>query len=275
MHGDRPYAGLLYVGLAWKRRLASPDDGLERLDTRELTLGVIGPASLAEQSQDLVHRLRGLERFRGWQHQLRNEPAFQLARERKFKPRAEGAVRPGWSSEAIGSWVLRAGNIETAASAGVELRAGWNLPNDFGSYPIRPGAENRPPSAAAALRTAQPRVRTAGRPPRLRLGGAERRVVNPCAQALASSSLTRRPRDMQAWPADCRSAARRRAGQAQQARPEALRAGAAAPSAGAICADSGLTARMKPLANLSSTRCAMRSSSSPWSARKARASSAR
>ncbi len=25
---------------------------------------------------------------------------------------------------------------------------GWNIPNDFGTYPIRPGAENRPPSAS-------------------------------------------------------------------------------------------------------------------------------
>ena len=26
---------------------------------------------------------------------------------------------------------------------------GWNIPNDFGTYPIRPGAENRPPSSSA------------------------------------------------------------------------------------------------------------------------------
>lgn len=42
---------------------------------------------------------------------------------------------------------LRLGNIETSATIGIEGRIGWNLPNDFGSYPIRPGAENRPPSA--------------------------------------------------------------------------------------------------------------------------------
>jgi hypothetical protein len=40
------------------------------------------------------------------------------------------------------------GNIETSAALGIEGRIGWNLPNDFGSYPIRPGAENRPPSSA-------------------------------------------------------------------------------------------------------------------------------
>ncbi|MCZ2292712.1 MAG: lipid A deacylase LpxR family protein [Burkholderiales bacterium] len=161
---DRPYAGLLYLGMSWNRRLPSPTPGREMLETRELSLGVIGPASLAEQTQDLVHRARGIERFRGWQHQLHNEPAFQLAMERKFKHQADGAIRPGWGSDAIGSYALRIGNIETAASAGVELRSGWNLPNDFGSYPIRPGAENRPPSAAAAARREEPRPVTAPRP---------------------------------------------------------------------------------------------------------------
>ena len=132
--------------------------------SRELTLGVIGPWSLAERSQNLVHRVRGIERFRGWDNQLRNEPAFQMAMERKYKPYTEGAVHSGWSSDVIGSYALRAGNIETAASTGVELRAGWNIPNDFGSYPIRPGAENRPPSGVADLRTTTPQSARAPKP---------------------------------------------------------------------------------------------------------------
>lgn len=161
---DRPYAGLLYLGLAWNRRIHPPAASYEMLDVRELTLGVIGPWSLAEQSQDLVHRARGIERFRGWDNQLRNEPAFQMAMERKFKSYREGAVRPGWSSDVIGSYALRVGNIETAASTGVELRAGWNIPNDFGSYPIRPGTENRPPSGVADLRTTTPQSAWAPKP---------------------------------------------------------------------------------------------------------------
>lgn len=162
---DRPYAGLLYLGLAWNRRVHPPGTGYEMLDSRELTLGVIGPWSLAHQSQDLVHKLRGFERFQGWDNQLHNEPAFQLAMERKFKPWTDGrAIHPGWGSDVIGSYALRLGNIETAASAGLELRAGWNTPNDFGSYPIRPGAENRPPSSAVGLRHEQPHVAGAPRP---------------------------------------------------------------------------------------------------------------
>jgi len=162
---DRPYAGLLYMGLAWNRRAHPQGARYEMLDTRELTLGVIGPWSLAQQSQNLVHDLRGIDRFHGWRKQLHNEPAFQIAMERKFKPYiGAGAVQQGWGSDMIGSYALRLGNIETAASAGLELRAGWNLPNDFGSYPIRPGTENRPPSAASGLRTAQPQSSRAPRP---------------------------------------------------------------------------------------------------------------
>lgn len=146
---DRPYAGLLYMGLAWNRRRQLAG-GQEMLDTRELTLGVIGPWSLAEQSQNLVHDAIGSPRFLGWDHQLENEPAFQMALDRKFKTyRGAGAVIPGFSTDAIRSVGVRLGNIETSATLGIEGRVGWNLPNDFGSYPIRPGAENRPPSAAS------------------------------------------------------------------------------------------------------------------------------
>lgn len=161
---DRPYAGLLYVGLAWNRRIHPQAAPYELLDVRELTLGVIGEWSLAEHSQNLVHRLRGIERFQGWDNQLSNEPALQMAMERKFKPHTEGAVRPGWSHDVIGSYALRAGNIELAAGAGVEFRAGWNIPNDFGSYPIRPGEESRPPSSVSDLRATSPRSRRAPNP---------------------------------------------------------------------------------------------------------------
>lgn len=148
--GDRSYAGLLYVGMSWNRRKNDPKSNSEMLDTREITLGVIGPLSLAEQSQNVFHDAIGAARFLGWQHQLKNEPALQLALDRKFKDyRGTGAITPGFSADSIRSLGLRLGNIETSASLGIEARIGWNLPNDFGTYPIRPGAENRPPSAAS------------------------------------------------------------------------------------------------------------------------------
>src|SRR3546814_15097164 len=129
---DRPCAGLLYAGVAWNRRLRPTDASYEVLDVRELTLGVIGPWSLARESQDLVHDVRGIDRFLGWDHQLHNEPAVQFAIERKYKRFAEGAIRPGWGHDLVASHAVRLGHIETAASVGLEGRFGWNLPNDFG-----------------------------------------------------------------------------------------------------------------------------------------------
>lgn len=162
---DRPYAGLLYLGLAWNRRKHEPESNREMLDTREITLGVIGPWSLAEESQNLVHDAIGEPRFLGWDNQLENEPAFQLALDRKFREfRGSGAIIPGFSADSIRSLGLRIGNIETSATLGVEGRIGWNLPNDFGSYPIRPGAENRPPSAASLHGKSSDSVPAASRP---------------------------------------------------------------------------------------------------------------
>ncbi len=146
---DRPYAGLLALSVAWNLRHAEPARARDRLDTYELTLGVIGPASLARQAQDAVHDLIGVDRFLGWDQQLGNEPALQLAVERRWRPRRGDAMQlEGWSTEAIRSAGLRLGNIQTSAAAGIEWRAGWNLPNDFGAYPLGPGAENRPPAPA-------------------------------------------------------------------------------------------------------------------------------
>lgn len=162
---DRPYAGLLYFGLAWNRRSHQPGSRWETLDVRELTLGIIGPWAMAEKSQNAVHDFRHTERFMGWHHQLRNEPAFKLSLERKFRPWAnDGAIQPGWGTDVIGNYAVHAGNIQTAASAGLVLRGGWNVPNDFGSYPISPGAESRPPSAAAQLRSQQSGSAHAPRP---------------------------------------------------------------------------------------------------------------
>ena len=147
---DRPYAGLLYVGMSWNRRKHQPHNNTEVLDTREITLGVIGPLALAQPAQDLIHDAIGAERFQGWGNQLRNEPAVQMALDRKFKTyQGAGAIQPGFSADYIRSIGLQLGNIETSGTVGIEGRIGWNIPNDFGTYPIRPGAENRPPSAAS------------------------------------------------------------------------------------------------------------------------------
>lgn len=62
---DRPYAGWLYFGAAFHNK------NVRRLDAIEMELGIIGPTALAEESQNTVHRYRGIGEAKGWDHQLK------------------------------------------------------------------------------------------------------------------------------------------------------------------------------------------------------------
>ena len=72
LRDERPYAGWLYGGVG----LVSVSE--ERLDNIELNLGVIGPASLAEDVQKTWHEWFDFQRPNGWDNQLKNEPGFLL-----------------------------------------------------------------------------------------------------------------------------------------------------------------------------------------------------
>ncbi|MCK9563175.1 MAG: lipid A deacylase LpxR family protein, partial [Bacteroidales bacterium] len=76
---ERPYAGWLYatIGLA-------AETG-RQLDQVVLTVGIVGPASLAEKTQKLVHKLVDSDEPRGWDTQLRNEPGIMLGWQRNWR----------------------------------------------------------------------------------------------------------------------------------------------------------------------------------------------
>lgn len=135
---DRPYAGWLYMGLAYQRR----HDNL--LDIAELNLGIVGPAALAKESQDIVHDLRGIERFDGWHNQLHNEPGINLHLTRKARLFRYG-LGGRYSHDLIGHAGVSLGNVLTQASTGFEYRIGYRLPSDFGSSSIRPAGDNSAP----------------------------------------------------------------------------------------------------------------------------------
>ena len=139
---DRPYAGWLYLGLSYNERRGTGEASVERLDSLETRLGMVGPLSLARWSQDLIHDLRGFPKFQGWNNQLRNEPGLQVILERKYRARA--ARSTGDATLHFGG---SAGNIATYANAGLELRLGTGIPDDFGSSPVRPAGNNTAPGA--------------------------------------------------------------------------------------------------------------------------------
>jgi hypothetical protein len=125
---DQPYAGWLFAGV--HRQI----EGLGRLDIVGLKFGMIGPASLAHQTQDTVHHWRGIPRAHGWSHQLHDEPGVVLA----YEQRRRIALLSGeWGADAIPFAGINLGNVLTSAQAGVQFRFGRHIPADYGTSFLR------------------------------------------------------------------------------------------------------------------------------------------
>ena len=136
---DRPYAATLLVGVGYNSR---SDDAME---TTLLQVGIVGPAAGGEEIQDFVHDLVGSDKFRGWDHQLRNEPVVRVMKQwfqRWDSPRLFDSALSG---DVIAHGGGSLGNLATFANAGVEVRVGSVLPDDFGSAPILPVGETVSP----------------------------------------------------------------------------------------------------------------------------------
>ncbi len=148
---DRPYAGILSLAVGINERHKNQSDHTQVLDTKELTLGIIGPASFARQSQNFVHDRFNVYRAAGWDNQLSNEPAAMLLIEKKIKSDLQqNSYTPGISKDLIRFYGIKVGNIQTSLNIGLEGRYGLNIPNDFGSTPSYPGCDNTAPSSGSS-----------------------------------------------------------------------------------------------------------------------------
>lgn len=129
--GDRPYAGWLYgsVGMV--------SDTGSTLDNTMITLGVVGPASFAEESQHVFHNIISDDQPNGWDNQLKNEPGIILTYERKWKEFFELSTA-GLEADIMPHIGGNLGNINTDASVGATFRLGFDLPADYGPPRIRP-----------------------------------------------------------------------------------------------------------------------------------------
>lgn len=135
---DRPYAGWLYGGLLLhtERDQRIRKRAVRVLDTLELNVGVVGPSSYAEETQQLVHRIIDVQRPNGWDNQLKNEPGVMLTLERKWRPAAAKTAGLEW--DLIPHAGISLGNVSTALSTGARVRMGQGLHVDFGPPHIRP-----------------------------------------------------------------------------------------------------------------------------------------
>ena len=133
---EHPYAGYLYAALGVLGKTPGENGAPDRLDQVELQLGVVGPASLAEQTQKFIHEIFNDTKPEGWDTQLRNEPALLFEYERSWRFRQplflglEMQVDPH-----LGGTL---GNVYIFANAGAMARIGFNLPDDFGPPRIDP-----------------------------------------------------------------------------------------------------------------------------------------
>lgn len=115
--GDqRPYAGFLYGSIGMVTLTDNHSDEIE------LTLGIVGPASLAENTQKFVHRhVTDSPMPKGWGHQLNNEPGLMLGWQRSYLEAESGGIGPlFWSLTP--HYGLTLGNIYTFANAGFSIR---------------------------------------------------------------------------------------------------------------------------------------------------------
>jgi lipid A 3-O-deacylase len=124
---DRPYAGWLYGRALLQRRGTAPLNLLAR-ETLNLDLGVVGPESLAEQTQKEWHSRPP----QGWEHQLRTEIAFVLQYRREYLA-AFRTVDNRWGFDVIPHFGGAVGTLQTFLNGGATIRFGYHIPNEFAS----------------------------------------------------------------------------------------------------------------------------------------------
>ncbi|MET0262701.1 MAG: lipid A deacylase LpxR family protein [Rariglobus sp.] len=162
---DRPYAGWSYAELSFVSK------NQHVMDTISIQLGIVGPSSLAEDTQRMIHKLINDDSPAGWDAQLRDEPGINLIYERKWRM-AGRLFSDTLGIDFIPHIGASLGNIQTYGNAGGVVRAGFNLPSDFGVDLIRGGG-----AVSAPANDNDPRVSTRKNWSFFVFGGADGRAV--------------------------------------------------------------------------------------------------
>ncbi|AOE50639.1 lipid A deacylase LpxR family protein [Kangiella sediminilitoris] len=140
IENDLPYAGML----GWQGTLYSWDSDIA--DQFYVITGVVGPASLAEKTQKLVHDITSSDEPRGWDNQLRNELVFSVAGQRswRFDITPSNGVGADFLTFASGS----VGTFTSDVAGSAMIRVGSGLEETFPSVSILPGRDINPLAGA-------------------------------------------------------------------------------------------------------------------------------
>ncbi|GAB6162483.1 hypothetical protein JCM12298_16420 [Desulfothermus naphthae] len=128
IEADVPYAGILVGTINFYSFNSYKFNGLQ------LVVGVVGPLSLGEQVQKVVHK----KDPKGWTHQLHTEPILNLNFMVKRKLLRYGFSH-GFSCDLDAGGYGGVGNLFTQASLVTNFRFGYNLPQGFTYNPYPAG----------------------------------------------------------------------------------------------------------------------------------------
>ncbi len=153
---DRPYGGWLYTGVVLQRRGTVGDLAIPVMEDFEVNLGITGRPSLAEAAQENFHRWFFPKNIpHGWHNQLKTEPGLLLKYQRLWRLTLNDASAR--YIDLIPHAGGEVGNIMVFGNLGGALRAGYNLPPDFGVQindspaSATSGMSNRTPPFSAYL----------------------------------------------------------------------------------------------------------------------------
>ncbi|GIU52576.1 lipid A deacylase LpxR family protein [Shewanella sp. KT0246] len=124
IESDRPYSGTLL----WGTKLRSYGDGVA--DNLSLTLGVVGPASFAEQTQKQVHEIIDAKEPMGWDNQLSNEPVFKVEAQRLYQL-AYTPLSDNLEFDTVFHGNAGVGNLMSDVGAGMTFRLGNILSHSY------------------------------------------------------------------------------------------------------------------------------------------------
>jgi len=143
---DRPYAGWSYLELSFVSK------NEDRVDIFSVQAGIVGPSSLAKNTQRAIHRLINEDSPKGWSYQLRDEPGLNFIYERRLRFYARN-FSDVLGFDFIPHGGVSVGNVQTHANLGATARFGYHLPSDFGVALARGGSVG-----AAPVNDLDPRV---------------------------------------------------------------------------------------------------------------------
>ena len=137
--GESPYAGWLGLGFSLHAKDA------HALNSSELSIGTVGPNAHAKEVQDFVHDLKGVDKFKGWDSQIPNEPTLNLFFSQKRRLTFLESEWGEFAVDGFSEWGFGLGTFRTDLYLGALTRFGWNLPVDFSDPRLSPTAYSHQP----------------------------------------------------------------------------------------------------------------------------------